>query len=165
MGLFGRKKKAAAQPADNTVRAMVSGKIIPISAVPDEVFSQKILGDGFGIEPTDELVVAPAAGEITVLMDDSGHACGMKLDSGIEILIHIGVDTVDMKGKGFTQRVKVGDRVAAGDPLIAFDRKVIAEAGHPDVVIFVIADDGGKAYTIDAEGEAAAGETVVITLQ
>ncbi len=135
MSLFKRKKKAV----DPTMKAVVSGTRIPLDQVPDEVFSQKMLGDGLAIKPTEEVVVAPAAGEVTVLMEGSGHACGMKLDNGMEILIHIGVDTVEMKGQGFKELVTVGDQVVAGTPLIQFSKADIAAAGHPDMVVFVVA--------------------------
>src|SRR5699024_3499659 len=97
-----------------------SGKVIPLDEVPDEVFSQHVMGDGLAIEPTDNTVVAPADAQVTVVMDDSKHACGLALAKGMELLIHVGIDTVDMNGDGFELFVKAGDTVHAGDPLIKF---------------------------------------------
>lgn len=144
---------------------MVSGRIVPLSQVPDEVFSQKILGDGFAIEPTDGVVLAPAEGTVTVLMEGSGHACGLSLTCGIDLLIHIGVDTVNMQGEGFEELVAVGDTVTTGTPLIRFSSEAIAKAGHSDVVICVVAEPNGKAVRIEEDGTAVAGETPMIVVE
>jgi len=125
-----------------SLNAFLSGKAIAITEVPDQVFSQKVLGDGLAIEPTDNTLVAPADGEISVLMEGSNHACGMKLANGMEILMHIGLDTVDMNGDGFQCFVQEGQQVKAGDRLIAFDRRKIAAAGHPDCVAVLVTDTG-----------------------
>ena len=161
MGLFNRKKKAV----DPIVYAMVSGRILPLSEVPDEVFSQKILGDGFAIAPTDEVVLAPAEGTVTVLMEGSGHACGLSLACGIDLLVHLGVDTVNMQGEGFEELVSVGDTVTTGTPLIRFSSEAIAKAGHSDVVICVVAEPNGKAVRIEEDGTAIAGETPVMVVE
>jgi trehalose PTS system EIIBC or EIIBCA component len=117
-----KSANAADEVKKNVVElsAFVSGKVIDITEVEDNVFSKKILGDGIAIEPADETLLAPADGEITVVMEESNHACGMKLSDGTEILLHIGLDTVDMKGYGFTPLVKAGDKVKKGDKLIEF---------------------------------------------
>lgn len=90
------------------ITAFLSGKVIDITEVPDEVFSQKTLGDGVAIEPTDEVLVAPADAEVSIVMEGSNHACGLSLPNGMELLLHIGLDTVDMNGDGFTAHVKAG---------------------------------------------------------
>lgn len=122
--------------------AYVSGQVIPMEEVPDQVFASKALGDGIAIIPEDELLRAPASGTVAVVMEGSLHACGMVLDNGMEVLLHIGLDTVDMKGDGFKAYVKPGDRVNTGDSLIGFDKKKIMEAGHPDMVIMVVTNPG-----------------------
>lgn len=122
--------------------AYVSGQVIPMEEVPDQVFASKALGDGIAIIPEDELLRAPASGTVAVVMEGSLHACGMVLDNGMEVLLHIGLDTVDMKGDGFRAYVKPGDRVNTGDSLIGFDKKKIKEAGHPDMVIMVVTNPG-----------------------
>lgn len=122
--------------------AYVSGMVIPMEEVPDQVFASKALGDGIAIIPEDELLRAPASGTVAVVMEGSLHACGLVLDNGMEVLLHIGLDTVDMKGDGFEAYVKPGDRVNTGDSLIGFDRRKIKEAGHPDMVIMVVTNPG-----------------------
>ena len=102
------------------------------------------MGDGLAIIPENEVLCAPADGEVAVLMQDSRHACGLKLDCGIELLLHIGIDTVDMKGDGFEYLIEEGQRVKTGTPLIRFSRQKIKEAGHPDVTVCVITDGGDE---------------------
>lgn len=122
--------------------ACVSGQVIPMEEVPDQVFASKALGDGVAIIPEDEILKAPASGTVAVVMEGSLHACGLLLDNGMEVLLHIGLDTVDMKGDGFAAFVKPGDRVDAGDSLIQFSRGKIKAAGHPDMVIMVVTNPG-----------------------
>ena len=114
-----------------TVKAPLSGKILPIEEVPDEVFSQGILGEGVGIDPTSNTVVAPADAVVSTVMEESRHAVGLRLDNGAELLIHVGMDTVEMKGDGFVYHIREGQRVHTGDPLITFDPEKIKAAGHP----------------------------------
>lgn len=126
----------------NELKAFLKGKVIPLKEVNDGVFSEGVMGDGLAIIPENEVLYAPADGEVTVLMQDSRHACGLKLDSGIELLLHVGIDTVDMKGDGFEYLVEEGQRVSAGTPLIRFSRAKIKEAGHPDVTVCIVTDGG-----------------------
>ena len=142
--------------------APVSGKIIPLEEIPDQVFSRGVLGMGVGIQPTGSRVVAPADGNITALMEDSGHACGLALDNGVELLVHVGMDTVDMAGKGFQVHVKEGQRVKRGDLLITFDPQAIQEAGHPTTTAFVVTETAGKNFRYLSGMEAQAGQTAVI---
>ena len=83
------------------IKSVLSGRVIPIEEVEDNVFSQKIMGDGVAVEPEDTVVKAPADAAVTVVMKESGHACGLTLANGLELLIHVGIDTVDMNGDGF----------------------------------------------------------------
>ena len=124
------------------VYAPVSGTVVPSEEIPDETFAAGVLGRGVGIQPTDGLVVAPFDGEISSVTD-THHAVGITSPDGMEVLIHVGVDTVDMQGDGFQCFVQEGQQVKAGDQLIAFDRDKIAAAGHPDIVVVLItnADD------------------------
>ena len=112
--------------------------MIPIENVEDDVFSQKLMGDGIGIRPTGETVYAPGNGRVTVTMDDSKHAIGMTMDDGRDVLIHVGIDTVEMNGTGFRYLVKKDQIVKAGEPLLSFSRKAIAAAGKKDTVIAVV---------------------------
>ena len=132
-----------AAPAEKnavTLCAIADGRAIPLSDVPDEVFSQGVMGDGVAFEPTGDTIYAPADAEITVVMADTGHACGLRMNDGTELLIHVGVDTVDMGGDGFTLHVSEGDAVKAGDPLITFSPDKIAAAGHPKTTVLIVTE-------------------------
>jgi len=115
-----------------TVTSPLEGRAVPISEIPDPVFSTGVVGDGIAIEPTSNTVVCPADATV-VTAPDSGHAFGLKLDSGVELLIHGGIDTVELGGKGFDVKVKAGDHVSAGQPLVVFDPTVIDEAGYSKI--------------------------------
>ena len=145
-----------------TVKAPLSGKILPIEEVPDEVFSQGILGEGVGIDPTSNTVVAPADAVVSTVMEESRHAVGLRLDNGAELLIHVGMDTVEMKGDGFVYHIQEGQRVHTGDPLITFDPEKIKAAGHPIITAFVVSDPGDTSPTFTTGMEAKAGETAVM---
>ena len=125
-----------------TVYAPVSGTAVPSEQIPDETFATGVLGRGVGIQPEEGVIVAPFDGEISSVTD-THHAVGITSPDGMELLIHVGVDTVDMKGDGFDCFVQAGQKVKAGDRLITFDRAKIAAAGHPDMVAVLLtnADD------------------------
>ena len=149
-----------------SLNAFLSGKAIAITEAPDQVFSRKVRGDGLAIEPTDNTLVAPADGEISVLMEGSNHACGMKLANGMEILMHIGLDTVDMNGDGFTAHIKEGDMVKAGDRLISFDPAKIKAAGHPATTMLVITEEAEGCKAVFHTGKTvAAGRDPILTLE
>ena len=122
--------------AAGTVLQPVKGNVIARDAIPDDTFASGVLGDGVGIEPTDEVVVAPFDGTISSVAE-SQHAVGVE-SNGMEMLIHVGVDTVNMQGDGFTCLVKEGDAVKAGQPLIRFDRAKIKAAGYSDTVAVLL---------------------------
>ena len=122
--------------AAGTVLQPVKGNVIAREAIPDDTFASGVLGDGVGIEPTDDLVVAPFDGTISSVAE-SQHAIGIEAN-GMEMLIHVGVDTVNMQGDGFTCLVKEGDAVTAGQPLIRFDRDKIKAAGYSDTVAVLL---------------------------
>lgn len=145
--------------------AYLSGKVIPIDEVPDQVFSQKVLGDGLAIEPTDHILLAPADGEITVVNEGTYHACGILLDNGAEILLHIGLDTVGMNGDGFTSFVAEGRRVKRGDRLIAFDPEKIKAAGHPCVTVLVVTDENGQPIQMRTGMDVKAGQDTILTIE
>ena len=167
MGFFDFLKKSAAHaaPAEPTFPMMLAadakGAFVPMENIPDEVFAQGILGTCCGIDPSEGKVFAPAGGEITQA-PDSGHALGIMADGGVEILIHVGVDTVEMKGDGFSPKVKVGDKVKKGDLLLEMDLGKIAAAGHPAVVITVVTNtDDFKAVEVVASGDVEPGADLI----
>lgn len=113
-----------------TVISPQTGKSIPINQIPDEVFSEKILGDGVAIIPKENKIVSPIDGEI-VQVAETGHAFCIHSEEGLELIIHIGVNTVSLKGKGFECFVKNGDAIKKGDIIGTADIKFIEESGYP----------------------------------
>ena len=157
---------AADSAADDVkeLKSILDGKVMPIEEAPDDVFSQKIMGDGLAIEPSGTVVTAPADCDVSIVMADTGHACGLTLANGLELLIHVGVDTVDMGGDGFKLLVKEGDHVKCGDPLIEFDPEKIKAAGHPCTTMLIVTGEGSATnITMHSGMEAKAGVTPVIT--
>ena len=136
-----------------TVYMPITGTAIPLEQIPDPVFSQGILGPGYGIEPEDETVYAPFDGVVTQLMD-TGHAVGITGKDGMEILIHVGMDTVAMEGKGFKMMVSEGQNVTKGQPLMTFSIADIKAAEHPitTAVVLTNSDEFGGIQLL-AEGK------------
>ena len=162
---FRYEKKAEAAPAfevpAGTVGSPVKGSIVAMENIPDETFATGVLGKGVGVQPETGVVCAPFAGKVTQVAE-TGHALGLESADGLELLIHVGVDTVDMNGKGFTPKVKVGDAVYPGQELLAFDRAAIKKAGHPDIVVVMLtnADDFGTVECASAD-EAVLGTQII----
>ncbi len=152
----------AKNPAAGEIKAPLSGRILPLAEIPDEVFSQGVLGDGVGIDPTSEDVLAPADATVSSVIEDSRHACGLTLKNGIELLIHVGIDTVSMNGDGFVLHVKEGDEVHAGDKLITFSLDKIRKAGHPTITAFLVTDPGSSQVEFLTGIDAEAGKTTVM---
>lgn len=157
-------EQVLAEEKVDVIMAPVSGKVIGVEDIGDGVFSSKALGDGVGIIPEDGVIVAPCTAKVTTLIDDSKHAVGLQLGNGAELLIHVGLDTVDMKGAGFEYKVGMNDVVRTGDPLIIFDRDKIRNAGHPDTVVFVVTDPGDNIVTMHPGAAAEAARDAVMTV-
>lgn len=163
---------AEAEPADKgsalvpgavtEIASPVAGTVLPLDQVADPVFSSGAVGQGAGVEPSGDIVVtAPAAGTV-VVAPSSGHAYGIALDSGVEILVHVGLDTVNLEGKGFDVKVKQGDRVAAGQELVRVDRAVVEEAGYPLTTPVLITNTAKFASVeVVADGEVAPGTPLI----
>ncbi len=132
-----RPEPVDANDSDNSICSPASGRVIPLSEVKDPVFAMGMLGSGLGIEPSDGVAYAPVSGVVTAVVA-TRHAIALKSDSGEEVLVHVGVDTVNLHGRGFKVFAEKGDRVQAGDALIAFDRSVIRDAGLDDTVIVTV---------------------------
>ncbi len=135
-------EKEVKEAMPGTLTAFLTGKAIPLAEVGDGVFSEGIMGGGMAVIPENDTLYAPADAEVAVLMQESRHACGLKLSNGMEVLLHIGIDTVSMNGDGFEYLVWEGQKVSAGTPLIRFDRAKIKAAGHPDVTVCIITGEG-----------------------
>jgi PTS system beta-glucosides-specific IIC component len=127
------------------IHVPIPGARIDLSEVPDEMFSQKLLGDGFAIRPTEGKVYAPFDGTVEMIFD-TYHAIGLKSTTGTEVLIHIGIDTVNLKGEGFTPKVKAGDQIKTGDLLMAFDINKIINNGYAIETPVVVTN--GVAFTV-----------------
>lgn len=140
-------ERTAAVGALIQVAAPLDGTVVPLDTVPDPVFAGGVMGPGVAIEPTGTTVYAPGAG-VVVAAQPTGHAFGLQLDNSAEILIHVGIDTVNLKGEGFDVKVKNGDRVETGTPLVTFDRAVIEKAGYP-LITPVIVLNGDTFDTVD----------------
>jgi phosphoenolpyruvate-protein phosphotransferase len=143
--------------------APLSGPVVPIEDVPDPVFAGKLFGDGIGLDPLDNLLIAPCDGTISHLAR-TGHAVTLTTGEGAELLLHIGIDTVELKGEGFTPKVREGERVVAGQALIEFDSDYVARRAHSLVTVVAIAN--GDAFQIARRGSGPmqAGRTMLLTL-
>jgi phosphocarrier protein FPr len=146
-----------------SILAPLSGQVWPLERVPDPVFAQKMVGDGLSIDPTDGVLIAGCDGEVASL-HAAGHAVTLRTADGIEILMHIGIDTVALKGKGFRPRVKVGDRVRAGAPLIEFDLDFIATHAKSLLTQVVIANSERVTAWERASGFVSAGKDTLFSV-
>lgn len=151
---------AGAEPTTAAL-APVAGTATPLEKVADPVFSSGALGSGVGILPTEGRVVAPVAGTVVTAMD-SGHAYGIRTDDGVEVLIHIGLDTVNLKGEGFSPKVSTGQRVDRGDPLVDVDLAAVREAGYDPTTILVVTNTASLAAVVPVvDGEVTTSTTVI----
>ena len=140
----------------------LEGIVVALADIPDPVFAKGTVGQGVGIDPTGDTVYAPAPG-VVLVAQATGHAFGLRLDSGVDLLIHIGIDTVQLAGKGFSVKVAKGDRVEAGTPLVTFDRAVIEEAGYSLVTPVLVTNVKKFGEVIQAaSGQVDVGQPVMI---
>lgn len=120
------------------IQSPMTGSALPLSEVPDPAFAQKLMGEGIAIEPTDNNVYAPDNGIVTAVFESSKHAIGLTLDNGVELLIHVGIDTVNLTNNEFSYHVALNQRVNKGDLLISFDPDKIKQAGYPLITPIII---------------------------
>ena len=145
------------------VTAPFSGTLVPLSEVPDETFASGVLGEGIAIEPSDGLFCSPVDGTVETIAETK-HAIGFAADNGLEILVHVGLETVSLNGEGFEILVKEGDRVKAGQPVAKADLALIRERGLKTITSLVLTGGADEKELHCAEGLAAAGKTPVLTL-
>lgn len=164
--LFG--SESAKQEVVSNVTALVapiSGKAIPLSEVPDPVFAEELAGKGMAIIADGDVVVAPADGELTLVFKTK-HAFAMTLENGLELLVHIGLETVSLDGEGFEQLVEQGTKVKAGTPLIKINRELIKSKGLSLATPVLITNpDETKTINPVVTGSVVAGESVVINYE
>lgn len=173
--MSGKRPRVVAEPEmttpdilsteESTFISPMEGEMKPLSEVPDQVFSQKMMGDGFAILPTEGIVVSPVDGEIVTFFPTK-HAIGIKANDGREILIHVGIDTVKLNGEGFKALVEQGDKVEAGQPLLEMDLAYIEENAVSIItpIIFTNLLDG-ETLTVEKSGHVQLKETNIITIQ
>lgn len=149
--------------AEITVLAPVYGRVVPLEEVPDEVFAEKLAGDGVAIVPGESgEVIAPVSGELARLFE-GGHAFGILNDEGAELIVHVGLDTIELKGEGFRRISTEGDRVEASEPIVPFDLEVIRSAGYDPVTPVVVsnASEFQVRVVVEAFSEVRAGEVLL----
>jgi len=145
------------------VMAPLSGQVWALERIPDPVFAQKMVGDGLSIDPTDAVLMAACDGEVMAL-HAAGHAVTLRTKQGLELLMHIGIDTVAMKGQGFKPLVKIGDKVTSGQPLIEFDLDFLATHAKSLLTQIVIVNSERVKWLERASGQVAAGKDLLFTV-
>ncbi|MBS4971717.1 beta-glucoside-specific PTS transporter subunit IIABC [Lacticaseibacillus rhamnosus] len=158
------KNQAAAEVvADHaeTLAAPVKGTLVALSDVPDEVFASGTMGQGIAIEPEENVVKSPVAGTVS-LVYPTGHAIGITSDKGAEILIHIGIDTVNLKGKHFKALIEQGQKVTVGTPLVEFDYQAIQAAGYAPTVMMIVTNS--DQYQVETRSDGATDDDALMTL-
>ncbi|MFT8708304.1 MAG: PTS glucose transporter subunit IIA [Sporolactobacillus sp.] len=143
-----------------TLYLPVSGRIIPLEETGDPVFAKKMMGEGFAVEPSDGTIVFPVTGTIS-LVADTGHAFGLQTSEGLEILVHLGIDTVTLKGQPFSLSLKTGEKVIGGRKAGAMDLKAIQQAGKAATVIIAVTNSADQLESIDIDqSQTEAGEAM-----
>lgn len=147
------------------IPAVVDGEIISIEQVDDKIFSKKMMGDGYGIQPTGDVVYSPVNGKIEQTASTK-HAIYLSMEEEVKLLIHIGIDTIELKGEGFESTLEKGMSVKKGDPLVKFDPKLIADEGFNPVVTVVLLDSSQKEFnvTVFPEEKAIGNETIAMEI-
>lgn len=145
----------------NAVIAAASGRLIPLEKVKDEVFAKKMLGEGAAIVPENEVITAPCTGKLTMLYP-TRHAFGIRCDDGLEILVHIGIDTVKLNGKGFKCYADEGDRVQAGDKIIRYDSYLMNQEGY-DMTVMILFPNCKYELCINNIGYVKKGKSIIAT--
>lgn len=156
--MFFKKKKAV------TIASPLTGTSVPLSEVPDPAFAQGFMGEGVAIEPTQGVLVSPCDGVIAHMID-TNHAVVIGHESGVEVLMHIGINTVNLKGQHFNPLVKTGDTIKLGQPLIEFDIEAIKQAGYPVITPVIMANAEVVDKLTSSTGAVTAGEGKLLEVQ
>lgn len=168
MGLFDKLKSLVSDDKKDTgtieIIAPLSGEIVNIEDVPDVVFAEKIVSDGIAIKPTGNKMVAPVDGTISKIFE-TNHAFSIESDSGVELFVHFGIDTVELKGEGFKRIAEEGQRVKVGDTVIEFDLPLLEEKAKSTLTPVVISNMDEIKELIKLSGSVTVGETPVIRIK
>ncbi|OLN21560.1 PTS glucose transporter subunit IIA [Domibacillus antri] len=161
--LFGKEKKETV--SEVVLMSPMTGNVVSLEEVPDPVFSQKMMGDGVAFSPSEGKVVAPADAKVLNVFPTQ-HAIGLETAGGLEVLIHVGLDTVNMKGEGFDVHVAEGDQVKKGDLLLTYSLELVQEKAASTITPMIISN-GDMVKQLDKHENvpAAAGETPVMTVK
>lgn len=156
-------KKKATEPIKPELKAVCSGEITEVAKLPDPVFSEKLLGDGYALsDPSENEVVSPVSGKV-IDVQDTLHAYGIESEDGLQILVHIGINTVGLGGEGFKAKVKVGQKISAGQTLAIADFDFIRSKALPtDIVVLITNVEEISGFECNY-GNAVKGETVALT--
>lgn len=160
-GAAGQDADTAPSGPSTTLGSPLSGTVVPLADVPDAGFASGAVGKGLAVDPSGDTVCAPDDGKV-IMTFPTGHAVGLRLDNGVELLVHIGLDTVNMDGEGFTVHVDKGDTVHRGDPLVSFTRSAIVDAGYSPVTPVLVVNHR-KFAAVDpvASGEVDTGDGII----
>ena len=145
---------------ENTVAAFATGTMCHLSETPDKAFSSLAMGDGVAITPAHSSIVAPVTGKITMIFPTK-HAFGIVTDEGIELLVHIGIDTVNLKGKGFTYFKEVNTRVEAGEKIVDIDIDAIEKSGYNPIIMMIVVNQNGYKFAYEANGSVRKGKSMI----
>lgn len=147
-----------------TLASPLAGTLVPLGDVPDPMFASKKLGDGFAVEPSSDAIVSPVSGTV-LMVAKTGHAFGVTTPEGVQVLVHLGIDTVGLKGEPFDMKIAKGDTLTAGDPVGTMDRAAVSAAGLATVTMVVLTKSpAGTQLTVGSGEVAAGGEAAVVTL-
>ncbi|AAX88765.1 PTS glucose transporter subunit IIA [Haemophilus influenzae] len=159
--LFGSKENKSVEVE---IYAPISGEIVNIEDVPDVVFSEKIVGDGIAVRPIGNKIVAPVDGVIGKIFE-TNHAFSMESKEGVELFVHFGIDTVELKGEGFTRIAQEGQSIKRGDTVIEFDLPLLESKAKSVLTPIVISNMDEISCIVKKSGEVVAGESVVLALK
>lgn len=165
MGLLDKFKSLMSDDSKNSAHieiiAPISGEIVNIEDVPDVVFAEKMVGDGIAIKPTGSMIVAPVSGTIGQIFD-SNHAFSIESDDKVEIFVHFGIDTVELRSEGFKRIAEPGQTVKAGDPIIELDLPLLEEKAKSTLTPVVISNMDEISELTKLTGQVVAGQTVIL---
>ena len=157
MGCFDSLKKIMNFNNDHVIKAPLTGEIIPIEEVPDPIFANKIVGDGIAINPTSIFIDAPCDGDISKIFE-TNHAFSMETLFGVELFVHFGIDTVQLKGKGFRRIAREGEKIKLGDPVIAVDLIFLKKKAKSVITSIIISNMDDVSYLKKFSGSVISGK-------